>query len=73
MKRTESTSSAQVRKKTQPEEVDLVILGGGSTIAPWTFAGEGKQVAVVHTSVLIRGVSAQRCRDERSPDLRRMR
>ena len=26
-----------------------------------------------HTSVLIRGVSAQRCRDERSPDLRRMR
>jgi pyruvate/2-oxoglutarate dehydrogenase complex dihydrolipoamide dehydrogenase (E3) component len=26
-----------------------------------------------HPSVLIRGVSAQRCRDERSPDLRRMR
>ena len=35
--------------KTQPEEFDLVILGGGtgSTIAAWTFAGEGKQVAVV--------------------------
>src|SRR2546425_2193953 len=49
MKRTESTTSAQVLKKTQPEEFDLVILGGGtgSTIAAWTFAGEGKQVAVV--------------------------
>jgi pyruvate/2-oxoglutarate dehydrogenase complex dihydrolipoamide dehydrogenase (E3) component len=49
MKRTESTLSAQVLKKTQPEEFDLVILGGGtvSTIAAWTFAGEGKQVAVV--------------------------
>ena len=49
MKPTESTSSAQVLKKTQPEEFDLVILGGGtgSTIAAWTFAGEGKQVAVV--------------------------
>jgi len=48
MKRTESTSSAQVLKKT-PEEFDLVILGGGtgSTIAAWTFAGEGKRVAVV--------------------------
>ncbi|HYR88161.1 MAG TPA: FAD-dependent oxidoreductase, partial [Terriglobia bacterium] len=35
--------------KTQPEEFDLVILGGGtgSTIAAWTFAGEGKQVVVV--------------------------
>src|SRR6201998_2815016 len=49
MKRTESISSAQILKKTQPEEFDLVILGGGtgSTIAAWTFAGEGKQVAVV--------------------------
>ena len=28
MKRTESTSSAQLLKKTQPEEFDLVILGG---------------------------------------------
>ena len=34
---------------TQPEEFDLVILGGGtgSTVAAWTFAGEGKRVAVV--------------------------
>src|ERR1700719_1185996 len=49
MKSTESTSSAQVPKRTQPEDFDLVILGGGtgSTIAAWTFAGEGKQVAVV--------------------------
>jgi pyruvate/2-oxoglutarate dehydrogenase complex dihydrolipoamide dehydrogenase (E3) component len=33
----------------QPEEFDLVILGGGtgSTVAAWTFAGEGKTVAVV--------------------------
>ncbi|MFZ1008555.1 MAG: FAD-dependent oxidoreductase [Candidatus Sulfotelmatobacter sp.] len=49
MKRTESTSSAQVLNKSQPEEFDLVILGGGtgSTIAAWTFASEGKRVAVV--------------------------
>jgi pyruvate/2-oxoglutarate dehydrogenase complex dihydrolipoamide dehydrogenase (E3) component len=35
--------------KPQPEEFDLVILGGGtgSTIAAWTFAGEGKRVALV--------------------------
>jgi pyruvate/2-oxoglutarate dehydrogenase complex dihydrolipoamide dehydrogenase (E3) component len=33
----------------QPEEFDLVILGGGtgSTVAAWTIAGEGKRVAVV--------------------------
>jgi pyruvate/2-oxoglutarate dehydrogenase complex dihydrolipoamide dehydrogenase (E3) component len=49
MKSTKNASPAQARKKTQPEEFDLVILGGGtgSTIAAWTFAGEGKQVAVV--------------------------
>jgi pyruvate/2-oxoglutarate dehydrogenase complex dihydrolipoamide dehydrogenase (E3) component len=36
-------------KTAQPEEFDLVILGGGtgSTVAAWTFAGEGKKVAVV--------------------------
>ena len=40
---------ARFNKKTQPEEFDLVILGGGtgSTSASWTFAGKGKQVAVV--------------------------
>jgi pyruvate/2-oxoglutarate dehydrogenase complex dihydrolipoamide dehydrogenase (E3) component len=49
MKSTKNTSSAQARKKTQPEEFDLVILGGGtgSTIAAWTFAGQGKRVAVI--------------------------
>jgi pyruvate/2-oxoglutarate dehydrogenase complex dihydrolipoamide dehydrogenase (E3) component len=33
----------------QPEEFDLVVLGGGtgSTVAAWTFAGAGKRVAVV--------------------------
>ena len=42
-------TSAQAGKKAQPEEFDLVILGGGtgSTLAAWTFAGEGKRVAVV--------------------------
>ena len=43
MKSTESNSSAQVLKETQPEEYDLVILGGGtgSTIAAWTFCRVG--------------------------------
>src|SRR5947209_17328364 len=49
MKSMENTSSAQVLKKKQPEEFDLVILGGGtgSTIAAWTFAGQGQRVAVI--------------------------
>jgi len=49
MKSTETFPSAQDLKTSQPEEFDLVILGGGtgSTIAAWTFAGEGKRVAVV--------------------------
>src|SRR5256714_5804389 len=49
MKSTKNTSSAQVLKKTQLEEFDLVILGGGtgSTIAAWTFAGQGQRVAVI--------------------------
>jgi pyruvate/2-oxoglutarate dehydrogenase complex dihydrolipoamide dehydrogenase (E3) component len=49
MNSTKNTSSAQPRKNTQPEEFDLVILGGGtgSTVAAWTFASEGKRVAVV--------------------------
>ena len=46
---TESASSAQVLKKMQPEQYDLVILGDGtgSTLAAWTFASDGKRVAVV--------------------------
>src|SRR5438093_8954510 len=49
MNSTKTTSSAQVLKKTQLEEFDLVILGGGtgSTIAAWTFAGQGQRVAVI--------------------------
>ncbi|HYT18961.1 MAG TPA: FAD-dependent oxidoreductase [Candidatus Polarisedimenticolia bacterium] len=45
----ESVSSAQLLTKTDPEEFDLVILGGGtgSTIAAWTFASEGKRVALI--------------------------
>jgi len=48
MKATETSPSAHV-KKSQPEEFDLLILGGGtgSTVAAWTFASEGKRVAVV--------------------------
>ena len=36
-------------RKTNLEDYDVVILGGGtgSTVAAWTFAGEGKRVAVV--------------------------
>jgi len=49
MKSTETSLSSHVLKQSQPEEFDLVILGGGtgSTIAAWTFAGEGKRVVVV--------------------------
>ncbi|MGD0425437.1 MAG: FAD-dependent oxidoreductase [Candidatus Acidiferrales bacterium] len=38
-----------LRKGKDPEEYDVVILGGGtgSTVAAWTFAGEGKRVAVI--------------------------
>jgi pyruvate/2-oxoglutarate dehydrogenase complex dihydrolipoamide dehydrogenase (E3) component len=49
MKNKNEVSLAQVRENMQPEEFDLVMLGGGtgSTVAAWTFAGEGKRVAVV--------------------------
>jgi pyruvate/2-oxoglutarate dehydrogenase complex dihydrolipoamide dehydrogenase (E3) component len=49
MSSTETSLSPQASKNTQPEDFDLVILGGGtgSTVAAWTFAGEGKRVAVV--------------------------
>ena len=45
----ENVSSAQLPKKTDPEEYDLVILGGGtgSTIAAWTLASQGQRVAVI--------------------------
>src|SRR5260370_7152498 len=49
MNSTEPAPSADALKKSRPEEFDLVIVGGGtgSTVAAWTFAGEGKRVAVV--------------------------
>ncbi len=49
MNSTETFPSGHVLKESQPEEFDLLILGGGtgSTLAAWTFAGEGKRVAVV--------------------------
>src|SRR5467141_2624338 len=48
MNSTKNSSSTQPGKM-RPEEFDLVILGGGtgSTIAAWTFASEGKRVAVI--------------------------
>lgn len=44
----EVSTSAQT-PKTQPEHFDLVILGSGTggTLAAWTFAGQGKRVAVI--------------------------
>jgi pyruvate/2-oxoglutarate dehydrogenase complex dihydrolipoamide dehydrogenase (E3) component len=44
-----TTSDAQAPRHIDSEEYDLVILGGGtgSTVAAWTFAGEGKRVAVI--------------------------
>jgi pyruvate/2-oxoglutarate dehydrogenase complex dihydrolipoamide dehydrogenase (E3) component len=44
----EDISSVSV-SSSQPEDFDLVILGGGtgSTVAAWTFASGGKRVAVV--------------------------
>ncbi len=49
MKTTDPSLPVQVLETSQPEEFDLLILGGGtgSTIAAWTFAAEGKRVAVV--------------------------
>jgi ribulose 1,5-bisphosphate synthetase/thiazole synthase len=43
----ERTSAIPSPQKSTAEEYDLVILGGGtgSTIAAWTFAGQGNRVA----------------------------
>jgi pyruvate/2-oxoglutarate dehydrogenase complex dihydrolipoamide dehydrogenase (E3) component len=45
----EAVASAPLIEDREPEEYDLVILGGGtgSTIAAWTFAGQGQRVAVI--------------------------
>jgi pyruvate/2-oxoglutarate dehydrogenase complex dihydrolipoamide dehydrogenase (E3) component len=49
MKSMENISLAQVPKKIDPEEYDVVVLGSGtgSTIAAWTFANQGQRVAVI--------------------------
>jgi pyruvate/2-oxoglutarate dehydrogenase complex dihydrolipoamide dehydrogenase (E3) component len=45
----ENVSSAQLSKKTDPEEYDLVVLGSGagSKLTAWTLAKQGKRVAVI--------------------------
>jgi pyruvate/2-oxoglutarate dehydrogenase complex dihydrolipoamide dehydrogenase (E3) component len=45
----ETLSSADINETHAVEDYDLVILGGGtgSTIAAWTFAGQGQRVAVI--------------------------
>src|ERR1700746_1265501 len=50
----ENVSSAQLSNKMDPEEYDLVILGGGtgSTIAAWTFAKQGQRVAVIERNYI---------------------
>src|SRR5260370_24324658 len=45
----QNTTANEPGWKANPEEYDLVILGGGTggTIAAWTFAGQGQRVAVI--------------------------
>jgi glutamine amidotransferase PdxT len=54
MNNTKNTSSVQVSTQPQIENFDLLILGGGtgSTIAAWTFAGEGTRVAAIDRRLL---------------------
>jgi pyruvate/2-oxoglutarate dehydrogenase complex dihydrolipoamide dehydrogenase (E3) component len=49
MKQNETQPSTDALNADAVEEYDLVILGGGtgSTIAAWTFAGQGQRVAVI--------------------------
>jgi pyruvate/2-oxoglutarate dehydrogenase complex dihydrolipoamide dehydrogenase (E3) component len=49
MSTTQNASKTQSFGRTSPGEYDLVILGGGTggTVAAWTFAGEGRRVAVI--------------------------
>src|SRR5215510_1478092 len=46
---TRNVSSSPRRESQNPEDYDLLILGGGtgSTIAAWTFASEGQRVALI--------------------------
>jgi pyruvate/2-oxoglutarate dehydrogenase complex dihydrolipoamide dehydrogenase (E3) component len=45
----QNTASARLSGDINPEEYDLVILGGGTggTVAAWTFAGQGQRVAAI--------------------------
>jgi pyruvate/2-oxoglutarate dehydrogenase complex dihydrolipoamide dehydrogenase (E3) component len=45
----QNAPSTQSASKMKPEEYDVVILGGGTggTVAAWTFASEGRRVAVI--------------------------
>src|SRR5437764_13629421 len=45
----ENVSSAQLLRKTDPEEYDLVVLGSGAggKVAAWTRAEQGQRVAVI--------------------------
>ena len=49
-----TTTGKAASAQPHPEDFDIVILGGGtgSTVAAWTFAGEGKRVAVVDRKYL---------------------
>src|SRR5690242_18349852 len=49
MSTTQESPSTSLLREANIEEYDLVILGGGtgSTIAAWTFAAEGKRVALI--------------------------
>src|SRR3984957_9484902 len=49
MTHAEASTKTQTLQDPHVEEFDIVILGGGtgSTIAAWTFAGEGQRVAVI--------------------------
>src|ERR1700761_1045643 len=49
MNNAKNASSTEISRQSSVENFDLLILGGGtgSTIAAWTFAGEGKRVAVI--------------------------
>src|ERR1700721_680931 len=49
MTHAEASTKTQTLQDPHVEEFDIVILGGGtgSTIAAWTFASEGKRVALI--------------------------
>lgn len=49
MSKMQNTTANELGWKANPEEYDLVILGGGTggTIAAWTFAGARQRVAVI--------------------------